>query len=130
MVSPTIYIINKSGGLIYALNTNQDINVDMVVSSYIHTMYAHILDLNLTQEPETIVPLTITMKRNVLTIYRTLTNYTIVFLSDKSIECKVFQKIYEIFCDYALKDPFYTIEMPINTKKFSENIVNYIKNIK
>lgn len=30
------------------------------------------------------------------------------------------RKIYEIYADYALKNPFYSIDMPIRSEKFDE----------
>lgn len=34
----------------------------------------------------------------------------------------VLRKIYEIYADYVLKNPFYSLEMPIRCELFNENL--------
>lgn len=36
------------------------------------------------------------------------------------------KKVYQIYSDYALKDPFYTIEMPIKSAKFEKELKHSI----
>ena len=35
---------------------------------------------------------------------------------------QLLRKIYELYADYALKNPFYSIDMPIRAEKFDEAI--------
>lgn len=39
------------------------------------------------------------------------------------------RKTYEIYSDYALKNPFYLMDQPIRSDLFDTNIQNYIDNI-
>ena len=39
------------------------------------------------------------------------------------------RKTYEIYTDYALKNPFYLMDQPIRSDLFDTNIQNYIDNI-
>merc|ERR1719219_460396 len=40
------------------------------------------------------------------------------------------QRIYRLYADYALKDPFYTMEMPIKSTKFESHVRSSIKEAK
>lgn len=40
------------------------------------------------------------------------------------------KKAYQVYADFALKDPFYTIEMPIKSAKFEKQIRNSIEQLK
>lgn len=129
MPKRNFYVINKSGGLIYSCKSLKDVNLDMVMSSYIHTIYAHVLDLQITPEPDTIVPLVITMKSIVITVYKTFTNYTFLFMHENEVSHATFLKAYKLFVDYALKDPFYILEMPINSEKFDTNLKKLLNSV-
>jgi len=39
------------------------------------------------------------------------------------------KKIYEIYSDYVMKNPFYTPEMPIRCELFDVNVLRYIKSV-
>ena len=40
------------------------------------------------------------------------------------------RKLYQLYSDFALKDPFYTIEMPIKSAKFEQHIKSSIRDAK
>jgi trafficking protein particle complex subunit 4 len=37
------------------------------------------------------------------------------------------RKIYELYSDYVMKNPFYTIEMPIRCEKFDRGLDGYLR---
>ena len=37
------------------------------------------------------------------------------------------RKLYEIYADYGMKNPFHTPEMPIRAELFNENLVKLVK---
>ena len=37
------------------------------------------------------------------------------------------KRIYEIYCDYVMKNPFYTTEMPIRSEKFERALEGFVK---
>lgn len=39
----------------------------------------------------------------------------------------VVKRVYELYADYVMKNPFYQIEMPIRCEAFERNLVAYIK---
>jgi hypothetical protein len=39
----------------------------------------------------------------------------------------IIRKVYELYADFVMKNPFYTVEMPIRCQKFDAALDNYIK---
>lgn len=37
------------------------------------------------------------------------------------------RRVYELYADFVMKNPFYTVEMPIRCQKFDQALDNYIK---
>lgn len=37
------------------------------------------------------------------------------------------KKIYELYADFVMKNPFYTVEMPIRCEKFDRGLDGFIK---
>jgi hypothetical protein len=37
------------------------------------------------------------------------------------------RKIYELYSDYVMKNPFYTVEMPIRCEKFDRGLDSFVK---
>lgn len=37
------------------------------------------------------------------------------------------RKIYELYADYVMKNPFYTVEMPIRCEKFDRGLDGFVK---
>ena len=50
--------------------------------------------------------------------------------NSSSIIQPLMRKLYQVYADFALKDPFYTIEMPIKGAKFEQNIRSAVKDAK
>jgi len=41
----------------------------------------------------------------------------------------VIKRIYELYSDYVMKNPFYQLEMPIRCEEFDRNLQSYAKSI-
>lgn len=56
--------------------------------------------------------------------FQTLTGVKIIVIVDRhQIGADVFlKKVYELYADYALKNPFYSLEMPIRCELFDTNL--------
>ena len=39
----------------------------------------------------------------------------------------VVRRVYELYADYVMKNPFYQIEMPIRSEGFDRHLATYIK---
>lgn len=66
-----------------------------------------------------------------LNCFQTLTGVKIMAVSDRSqigVEI-LLKKIYEIYSDYALKNPFYSLEMPIRCELFDSNLKSMLEQV-
>ncbi|XP_050307033.1 trafficking protein particle complex subunit 4 [Anthonomus grandis grandis] len=63
--------------------------------------------------------------------FQTLTGVKIMVVVDKNqIGAEVFLKrVYELYADYALKNPFYSLEMPIRCELFDQNLKTMLEQI-
>lgn len=116
------FIINKSGGLIYTLHKDLEVNKQLVLLSTLHTLYAYVTEIEFLFNKEEIEPLTIVLNKQTISLFRTITGYTLVFIDNTPQDLARFKEAYTVFVHYALMDPFYVDEMPINSKKFRLNI--------
>ncbi|KAJ8913426.1 hypothetical protein NQ315_017170 [Exocentrus adspersus] len=66
-----------------------------------------------------------------LNCFQTLTGVKIMVVSDpQQTGIELFLKrIYEIYADYALKNPFYSLEMPIRCELFDNNLKSMLEQI-
>lgn len=66
-----------------------------------------------------------------LNCFQTLTGVKIMVVSDpQQVGIEIFLKrIYEIYADYALKNPFYSLEMPIRCELFDSNLKSILEQI-
>ncbi|KAM0678395.1 Trafficking protein particle complex subunit 4 [Binucleata daphniae] len=124
-----LQIINKSGCLIFSFQPNQS-NTNLIFASSLHTIYAHIMEIQTFNCFESDLPLFVHNKNTVLSIYKTLNGHTFVFTDTKKIDETVYKKVANLFIDYALKNPFYSHLMPVNCSKFRDNVSVVISNIK
>ncbi|KAJ8931063.1 hypothetical protein NQ314_016092 [Rhamnusium bicolor] len=66
-----------------------------------------------------------------LNCFQTLTGVKIMIVSDPhqtGVEI-LLKRIYEIYADFALKNPFYSLEMPIRCELFDSNLKNILEQI-
>lgn len=66
-----------------------------------------------------------------LNCFQTLTGVKIMIVSDPQqtgVEI-LLKKIYELYADYALKNPFYSLEMPIRCELFDTNLKSILEQI-
>lgn len=129
MIVSAFFIINKSGGLIYKFvrenkdNTDEnekvpayksmDLNSYMVMNSTLHTI--HQMASIIYGESQKFF---INMQNTVISMYKTMTGYTFVFIGDDKVNDKMIKSIYNEFNMYVLRNPVYINDMPINLKMF------------
>ncbi|WUR02227.1 trafficking protein particle complex subunit [Vairimorpha necatrix] len=108
-------IINSSGSMIYTyqkyfkFSTNQL----LILSGTLHSVNCMIDKLN----KEDVSVKYFNYKNKVISYFRSATNLSFIFVSDKK-ETSLYKLIFQEFCDYVLLDPFYILDMPINSPKF------------
>lgn len=123
------FIINRSGGLIYryipddssidtekVLNSNlkfKDLNNLLVMNSFLHTIIQMIdrLYYNCSK-------LTFSLEKTKITVVKTITNYTFVYISNSPVEDLVINLVLDDFQRFVMMNPGYFDDMPINLQHF------------
>lgn len=133
-----IYIISSNGSLIFDYhsqpsNLNTDKNI--VLASLFYACYANSEQIglglsnhdSLAQIPLSTGIKTLEAENFRLDCYETLTKVKFVVISDLSLggspatanKQDLLKRIYELYADYVMKNPFYTLNMPINSDNCS-----------
>lgn len=133
-----IYIISSNGSLIFDYhsqpsNLNTDKNI--VLASLFYACYANSEQIGMglaNHEFAAYVPLsagikTLEAENFRLDCFETLTKVKFVVISDLSLgtsptnanKQELLRRIYELYADYVMKNPFYTLNMPINSDNCS-----------
>lgn len=56
--------------------------------------------------------------------------FIVVVATSLNLNFNIFlRKLYELYADYALKNPFYSIDMPIRAEKFEEALNKLVNKI-
>lgn len=133
-----IYIISSNGSLLFDYhsqpsNLNADKNI--VLASLFYACYANSEQIGLTLTNVDVSSLTprsngiktLEADKFRLDCFETLTKVKFVVISDLSIRTattvtnkqELLKKVYELYADYVMKNPFYTLNMPINSDNCS-----------
>ncbi|XP_067131630.1 trafficking protein particle complex subunit 4 [Centruroides vittatus] len=100
------------------LNTNEKI----VLASMFHSLFA--IATQLSPEPKSSGIEVLETDTFKLYCFQTITGVKFIIVADPKqagIE-NLLRKIYEIYSDFALKNPFYSLEMPIRCELFDSNL--------
>uniref|UniRef100_A0AAQ4RN58 Trafficking protein particle complex subunit n=1 Tax=Gasterosteus aculeatus aculeatus TaxID=481459 RepID=A0AAQ4RN58_GASAC len=109
MVIFSVYVVNKAGGLIYQYD-------NYVPRAEAEKTFSYPLDLVLKNHDEKVV-VSFGQRDGIRGI-------KFIVLADprQSGIDALLRKIYEIYSDFALKNPFYSLEMPIRCELFDQNL--------
>uniref|UniRef100_A0AAQ5Z6N7 Trafficking protein particle complex subunit n=1 Tax=Amphiprion ocellaris TaxID=80972 RepID=A0AAQ5Z6N7_AMPOC len=109
MVIFSVYVVNKAGGLIYQYD-------NYVPRAEVEKTFSYPLDLVLKHHDEKVV-VSFGQRDGIRGI-------KFIVLADprQSGIDALLRKIYEIYSDFALKNPFYSLEMPIRCELFDQNL--------
>lgn len=133
-----IYIISSNGSLIFDYHSHpSNLNTDknIVLASLFYACYANSEQIGMglpNHDASAYVPLsagikTLEAENFRLDCYETLTKVKFVVISDLSLgmspatanKQELLKRIYELYADYVMKNPFYTLNMPINSDNCS-----------
>ncbi|KAF2636713.1 Sybindin-like protein [Massarina eburnea CBS 473.64] len=148
MVVFALFIISKSGGLIYnrefhtGLNKLSSNDLLMVAGSF-HGMHEITKQLCPNPPPPTIpsntAPTPFAARATGLEVletsqfrmqcFQTLTGVKFLLFTEPqqpNIDT-ILKKIYELYADFVMKNPFYTVEMPVRCEKFDRGLDGFVK---
>ncbi|KAL6869151.1 hypothetical protein ACO1O0_000474 [Amphichorda felina] len=139
-----LIIINKAGGLIYNKNFHDGLNKIstndyLVLAGTFHGVHAITARLNPLKaqsqpgmRPDPPSGLEVLETENFrMQCFNTLTGTKFLLFTDTTqINVDVtMRKIYDLYADYVMKNPFYSLEMPIRCEIFDRKLLSYIREI-
>ena len=139
-----LLIINKAGGLIYNRDFHQGLSKlssnDLLILAGtfhgVHVITRNLLPPSLRQpktaanfptRPSGLEVLESSLFR--LTCFQTATGTKFLLFTEPAqpnVDV-VMRRVYELYVDFVMKNPFYTIEMPVRCQKFDQGLDQYIK---
>jgi len=139
-----LLIINKAGGLIYNREFHTGLaklssNDLLILAGTFHGVHAITRSLlpqalrppripgSFPQRPSGLEVLESSLFR--LTCFQTVTGVKFLLFTEPAqpnVDV-VMRRVYELYADFVMKNPFYTIEMPIRCAKFDQGLDSYIK---
>mmetsp|Transcript_40328 Transcript_40328/g.114172 ORF Transcript_40328/g.114172 Transcript_40328/m.114172 type:complete len:138 (-) Transcript_40328:791-1204(-) len=125
-----LYIVNKSGGLIYDKDfvptARLDVNDKLRIASMWHSLHA--IASQLSPIPGCTGIQVLEAETFNLHCYQTPTSTKFLVMvepASPNVE-KLLQTVYEYYADYVLKNPFYEVEMPIRCELFDTNVLSIV----
>ncbi|KAI9290884.1 Sybindin-like protein [Neoconidiobolus thromboides FSU 785] len=127
----SLYIINKAGGLAYQKDfekklNNLSSNEYLVLAGTFHGVHA--ISSKISPIPSNSGINSIETSKFKLACFQTLTGTKFLLISDplQKGEKTMMKRIYQLYTDYVLKNPFYTPEMPIRSDLFDKKLFSLI----
>ncbi|KAI8908026.1 Sybindin-like protein [Gorgonomyces haynaldii] len=129
-----VLVINKSGGLIYNRDFGNGIaklssNEYLVLAGTFHGVHAITCQISPVAGSQGIELLE-SQNLNIY-CYQSPTGLKFVIITKSRFQNHelVCKRLYDIYSDYAMKNPFYTPEMPIRAELFDANVAKLVKQI-
>ncbi|KAL2052473.1 hypothetical protein ABVK25_007345 [Lepraria finkii] len=138
MVVYSLIIINKAGGLVFNRDFNPalnkvSVNDLLVLAGTFHGVHAITKSLT---PPSLAIPSkdrtgieVLESSQFRLTCFQTFTGTKFLLFTEPhqpNVDT-IIQKVYELYADYVMKNPFYQLEMPIRCEAFERGLMSYIR---
>lgn len=128
----SVFVLSKAGGLIFHKDYTQgqrnlrDSNDYLVIAGTFHSVHALSTRISPTNTSSGIH--VVELEDSLLHCFQTLTGVKFLILSDKkhTFIKPVTAKLYELYADYVMKNPFYTLDMPIKCSKFDRKLKEFV----
>lgn len=118
MVVYSVMILNSSGGLIFSWHYHKDApqldsNEVIIIGSTLHSLHAISVAISPTPKSSGFTELECTTWK--VSLLQTITGLKFMLFTDLAFNKsqEVLKEIYSVYADYVLKNPFYTLDMPI-----------------
>lgn len=145
MVVFALIVINKAGGLVYNKNFHDGLNQIstndyLVLAGTFHGVHAITTKLNPLKprprepgvRPEPPAGLEVLESENFrMQCFNTLTGTKFLLFTDTTqtnLDVTM-RRVYDLYADYVMKNPFYSLEMPIRCEIFDRKLLSYIREI-
>ncbi|KAK1349516.1 putative Sybindin-like protein [Hamiltosporidium tvaerminnensis] len=119
------FIVNRFGSMLYSYEEGikSEDNKLLVLTSTLHSLYYIMNQIKENDRRE----IRMYLKKRIITIFCLVSGAMFIFVSNNDIKREVFNKIYRMYIDYVMCNPFYIMDMPINCHLFvpEEILKNY-----
>ncbi|KAJ2491434.1 hypothetical protein IWW37_002318 [Coemansia sp. RSA 2050] len=132
-----LFIINRSGGLIYNKNFTQHVaqlssNEALIFAGTFHGIHTLASRISPAPKRDSVKDLgiqSIDTKNFRIHCYQTPTGIKFIAVTDllQTKLSSALNKAYILYCDYALKNPFYNLEMPIRSEMFDSKLQQLVQ---
>jgi hypothetical protein len=134
MVVYSVMVLNSSGGLVFyqrysSIAPEPDSNTVLVLGSTLHSLHAISVAVSPTQKSSGFTEIECTSWK--LTCLQTITGLKFIVFTDNGHQKpnELLNQVYALYADYVLKNPFYTLDMPVanSCQKFVVEVANLIE---
>lgn len=130
----SLYILNRSGSLLYQRDFGETLNkLDendyLVLAGTLHSVHALASQISPVIGSSGIR--TIETPSFCMYIFQSMTGVKLLLVTDRTrygIDAAL-SKIHVLYSDYVVKNPFYSLEMPIRCEKFDRKLQEYVASI-
>ena len=129
----SVWIVNKSGGLIfyknYSDNSTLDINDTLRLASIWHSLHAISRTNSVSPVKKSSGIELLETSTFDLHCFETKTGIKFMVCSMKKaigVE-RLLRRVYDVYADFAMKNPFYELEQPIQAELFEERVMIAVK---
>lgn len=136
MVVYALLIINKAGGLIYNRTLTPSLtplsgNDYLVLAGTFHGVHAISRQLSPLTLPRHSTGIeSLQTSRFLMSCFQTPTGSKFLLFTDPAMEAKavdvILRKCYELYADFVMKNPFYSLEMPVRSEKFERAVQGWV----
>jgi len=146
MVVFTLLVINKAGGLIYSREFHSGLlrlesNDLLILAGTFHSVHAITKNIappalhppaNPSSQAFPVRPTGLEVLETShfrLNCFQTMTGVKFLLVTEPgqaNVEL-IIRRVYELYADFVMKNPFYTVEMPIRCQKFDGALDSYVK---
>jgi len=130
----SIYVINKAGGLIYQKNfgnglNNLSSNDYLILAGTFHGIHA--ISTQISPIPSSSGIEILETEAFTLRCFQTLTGTKFLLFTDtrQRDADAIMRRLYELYADFVMKNPFYQSEMPIRCNLFDRSLNLYCSTV-
>jgi hypothetical protein len=134
MAVQSLYILNKAGGLIYQRDFRSGLNKlstndYLVLAGTLHSVHA--LTCQISPAGSSSGVTMIETSKFALHVYQTLTGIKFIVVMDlrQFSPDIIISRIYQLYSDYVMKNPFYQMDMPIRCDQFDRFLNSYLMSV-
>lgn len=134
MAVHSLYILNKAGGLIYQRDFKPGLNKlstndYLVLAGTMHSIHALTSQISPVGTSSGVSK--IETSKFAFHVYQTLTGIKFIVVMDlrQFSPDVVISRIYQLYSDYVMKNPFYQLDMPIRCDQFDRFLNGYLMTV-